>query len=136
MPGLKQISENKFGIEDIADHSAQEKSNQRRSQEELLISSTKRGWIEQFMGQDYNVLYDPPGYGNCQFSALCFAFRSVGLYCSSETLKREVVPYLNSNSVDVFYRGSMRTIPSIDGNGSSLRWWNHFKGNFQHIQCW
>ena len=56
-----------------------------------------------------------------QFSALCFAFRSIGLYCSSETLKREVVPYLNSNSVDVFYRGSMRTIPSIDGNGWSLR---------------
>ena len=43
MPELKQISENKFGIEDIADHPAQEKTNQRRSQEELLISSTKRG---------------------------------------------------------------------------------------------
>ena len=43
MPGLKQISENKFETEHIADHPAKEKPNQRRSQEKLLISLTKHG---------------------------------------------------------------------------------------------
>ena len=35
--------------------------------------------IEQFMKQGY-VVYDPPGDGNCQFSALCFALTNIGLH--------------------------------------------------------
>ena len=36
--------------------------------------------IEQFMKQGYNVVYDPPGDGNCQFSALRFALTNIGLH--------------------------------------------------------
>ena len=99
MPRSKQISEHRFKIEDTADHPAEEKSNQRRFQENLLISLTKRDRIEQFTDQDYNVVYDPPGDGNCQFSAFCFALRNIGLHRSPETLRREVVQYLNSNDI-------------------------------------
>ena len=31
------------------------------------------------MKQGY-VVYDPPGDGNCQFSALCFALTNIGLH--------------------------------------------------------
>ena len=99
MPGSKQISEHKFRTEDIADHPVKEKSNRRRFQEKLLISLTKRGRIEQFTEQGYNVVYDPPGDGNCQFSALCFALRNIGLHRSPETLGREIVQYLNSDDM-------------------------------------
>ena len=91
MTGSKQISEHKFRIEDIADNPVKEKSNRRRFQEKLLISLTKRDRIEQFTEQCYNVVHDPPGDGNCQFSALRFALRNIGLHRSPETLRREVV---------------------------------------------
>ena len=100
MRGSKQISGYKFRIEDIADHPVKEKSNQRRFQEKLLISLTKRDRIEQFTEQGYNVIYDPPGDGKChQLSPLCFALRNIGLHCCSETFRREVAQYLNSNSM-------------------------------------
>ena len=99
MPGSKQISEHKFRIEDIADHTVNEKSNRRRFQEKLLISLTKRDRIEQFTKHGYNVVYDPPGNGNWQVSALCFALRNISLHRSPETLRREVVQYLNSNDM-------------------------------------
>ena len=94
MPGSKQISEQKFRIEDIVDQPVKEKSNRRRFQEKLLISLTKCDRIEQFTDQGYNVVYDPPGDGNCQFSALCFALRNIGLHRSPEYLRIEVVQYL------------------------------------------
>ena len=65
----------------------------------LLISLTKRDRIEQFTEQGYNVVYDPPGDGNSQISALCFALRNISLHCSPKTFRREVVPYLNSNNM-------------------------------------
>ena len=83
MPESKQISEHKFIIEDIADHHVKEKSNQRKFQEKPLISLTKRDRIEQFMEQGYNVVCDSPGDRNCQFSALCFVLRNIGLHRSN-----------------------------------------------------
>ena len=74
------------------------------------------------MKQGY-VVYDPPGDGNCQFSALCFALRNIGSHRSPETLRREIVQYLKSNDMAngiplaFFCRGSRETIPSRDANG-------------------
>ena len=99
MPGSKQISEHQFRIEDIADQPVNKKSNRRKFQEKLLISLTKCDQIEQFTEQGYNVVYDPPGDENCQFSALYFALRNIGLHRSPETLRREVVQHLNSNDM-------------------------------------
>ena len=119
----KQISEHKFRIEGIADHPVKEKSNRRRFQEKLPISFTKRDRIERFPEeQGYNVVYDPLEDGNCQFSALCFALRNIGLHRSPKILRTEVVQYLNrtdmTNGIPLafFCRGSMETIPSRDSN--------------------
>ena len=122
-PGSKLILEHKFRKEDISDHFLKEKSNRRSFQEKLLILLTKRDRIEHFTEQSYNVVYDPPGDGNCQFSALCFALRNIGLHRSPETLRREIVQYLKSNDMAngiplaFFCRGSRETIPSRDANG-------------------
>ena len=51
------------------------------------------------MEQGYNVIYDPPGDGNFQSSTLCFALRNIGLHRSPETLRRDVIQYLNSNEI-------------------------------------
>ena len=51
------------------------------------------------MEQGYNVVYDPPGDGNFQSSTLCFALRNIGLHRSPETLRRNVIQYLNSNDM-------------------------------------
>ena len=81
MPGSKQISEQIQNRRySIADHPVKEKSNLRRFQEKGLISLMNLDQIEQFMKQGYNVVYDPPGDGNCQFSALCFALTNIGLH--------------------------------------------------------
>ena len=52
MPGSEQISEHKFIKEDIIDPPVKKKSN-RRFQEKVLISLTKRDQIEQFTEQGY-----------------------------------------------------------------------------------
>ena len=91
MPGSKQISGHKFRTEDIADHSVKEKSNRRRFEVKLLISLTKPDRMEQFTEQGYNGVSDRPEDGNCQFSALCFALRSISLHRSPETLRKEAV---------------------------------------------
>ena len=98
MPRSKQISGQKFRIEDIHNHPVKEKSNWRGFQERLLISLTKRDRLEQITEQGYNVVYDTQGDGNWQFSALCFALRNVGLHRSPETMRREV-QYLNSSDM-------------------------------------
>ena len=126
MPGSKQISEHKFRIEDIAGNPVNEKYNRRKFQEKLLISLTKRDRIEQFTEQGYIIVYDPPGDGNRQFSALCFALRNIGLHRSPETLRREVVQYLNSNDMTngiplAFFPGFHGNITSRDANGWYFR---------------
>ena len=47
--------------------------------------------------QGYEVLYDPQGDGNCQFSSVAFALRDLHIFRSAETLRNEVVSYLNSH---------------------------------------
>ena len=46
------------------------------------------------------MLYDPPGDGNCQFGALAYLLAKIGIYCSYDTLRNNVVDYLNENPND------------------------------------
>ena len=43
----------------------------------------------------------PPGDGNCQFSGICRILNQLGFQRSPETLRREIVSYLESNPMDV-----------------------------------
>ena len=49
---------------------------------------------------DFSLLYNPPGDGNCQFSALCFWLHRLGIHRSPETVREEIVKYLTNNPND------------------------------------
>ena len=68
-----------------------------------------RGYIE---------FFDPPKDCNCQFSALCFFLRSIGIERSPETLRREILKYLRENPND------------LEGFPLEL-----FAGCLEHFQC-
>ena len=49
---------------------------------------------------DFSLLYNPPGDGNGQFSALCFWLHRLDIHPSPETVQEEVVKYLTNNPND------------------------------------
>ena len=65
----------------------------------LLIPLTHDDRITSFTDQEYQILYDPPGDGNCQLSALVFALRNMGIYRSSITLREDVINYFEENDL-------------------------------------
>ena len=46
---------------------------------------------DRFEEAHFLISYDPPGDGNCQFSVICESLRSVGIDCSEETTREEIV---------------------------------------------
>ena len=63
----------------------------------MLIPITHDECLQSMRDQGYEVLYDPAGDGNCQFSSVAFALRDLHIFRSAETLRNEVVSYLNSH---------------------------------------
>lgn len=45
----------------------------------------------------YVISYDPPKDGNCQFSAISKLLQAIGIFRSNQTLRREIVRYLEAN---------------------------------------
>ena len=57
---------------------------------------------DKFIDRDFGdvglfLLYNPPGNGNCQFEALCFWLSHLGIFRSAETIREEVVQYLEDH---------------------------------------
>ena len=50
--------------------------------------------------QGFDVEYNPPGDGSCQFAALAHQLSALGIFRSAETMRREIVGYLEKNAVD------------------------------------
>ena len=50
--------------------------------------------------QGFKLLYNPPGGGNCQFTALLHQAKRMGTLRSPETMRKEIVEYLKSNPFD------------------------------------
>ena len=47
--------------------------------------------------QGFDITFNPPPDGNCQFSAIVYHLQSIGIYLSAEMLRHEVVSYLINN---------------------------------------
>ena len=45
-------------------------------------------------------MYNPPGNGNCQFAAVVHQLNTLGIFRSPETMRDEIVDYLQNNPVD------------------------------------
>ena len=56
--------------------------------------------LESFIRQGYELIYDPSGDGNCQFSAMVYALAKNGIYRSPATIRNDVITYLTTNDLD------------------------------------
>ena len=79
----------KFRVEDISDipknkivnAKENEKNKERKAyQKSPRIPKTRNDLIGEITGQEYMVTYDPPGDGNCQFSAFCDSLLNCGFF--------------------------------------------------------
>ena len=71
--------------------------------------------IDEITDQGYIVTDDPPGDGNCQFSALCDSLLNFGIFRSPQTLRQDIVNYLIIvESIDVEVVRDFSNIPWDD----------------------
>ena len=99
-PKSGQLQNDWFSVENIADfggHKNRPKKKKNQYQEQLrsMLSDP----IESFDNQGFAVSYNPPGDGNCQFSAICKVLRQFGFERSPASLRAEIVSYLVANPV-------------------------------------
>ena len=78
----------------------EQKRQKHLHRKKFLIPLTRKDRLDPFSERGV-IAFDPPGNGNCQFSALCFFLRSIGIERSPETLRREIVRYLQQNPNDL-----------------------------------
>ena len=60
----------------------------------------KEDYVQGIEDQGFELVYNPPGDGNCQFAALSHQVRKLGILRSPETMRKEIVAYLESNPYD------------------------------------
>ena len=58
------------------------------------------GYLEIIEDQGHKLVYNPPGNGNCQFAALAYHLSSLGILRSPETMREEIVKYLETHPLD------------------------------------
>ena len=57
-------------------------------------------YVKAIKDQGFKLVYNPPRDGNCQFAALSHLARKIGIFRSPETVRKEIVAYLQSNPYD------------------------------------
>ena len=66
-----------------------------------LIPMKQDDYSEIIEDQGYYIVFNPLGDGNCQFAALANQMSALGIFRSQETLRKEIVQYLEENPLDV-----------------------------------
>lgn len=66
----------------------------------FLIPVEKEDYGKIIEDQGFVITYNPPGNGGCQFAALTYQLSGLGILRSPETLRDEIVEYLESNPLD------------------------------------
>ena len=84
-------------IENIAKIKSNPKDNKKSSRSRFLIPLTKNDGPNMIKNQGYELIFDPPGDGSCQFSALTYFLRAFGYQISSSMLRNQVVEYLQNH---------------------------------------
>ena len=81
-------------------HSNQEKQKDTKKSDHRKKFRTvikRQEHYQPFLDQGYEGSFNPAGDGNCQFAALSWFLRHLGILRSEETLRKEIVDYLNNN---------------------------------------
>jgi len=55
---------------------------------------------EEFKSLGYNVVFNPDGNGDCQFSAIAHHLASIGIFRSERTIRDGICQYLEQNPSD------------------------------------
>ena len=79
----------------------------------FLIPVEKEDYGKIIEDQGFVITYNPPGNGGCQFAALTHHLSGLGILRSPETLRDEIVEYLESNPLDHDVFPLVRTAPGI-----------------------
>ena len=96
-PGKTTPTEIWTSVENIANNKTNPKDNKKSSRSQFLIPLTKNDRLNMIKNQGFELIFDPPGDGSCQFSALAY-FRRASVYqVSSSMLRNEVVEYLQNH---------------------------------------
>ena len=93
LPGHRLIK--KVRIENLADCLCEKHS----PSHPLLTPITREEQLRSITEQGYEVLFDPPVDGNCQFSMDAYPLRNLGIFRSTVTLGNDVINYLNTNDI-------------------------------------
>ena len=67
------------------------------NKKKYLIPMTREDNEKQFLEQGYRIIYNPAADGNCQFEALAFFLKNIGIHRSNCSLRDEIVRYLEEN---------------------------------------
>ena len=81
-------------------HSNQDKQKDTKKSDhrkKFRIVMTRQEHYQPFLDQGYEVSFNPGDDGNCQFAALSWFLRHLGILRSEETLRKEIVDYHNNN---------------------------------------
>ena len=54
-------------------------------------------YVKTIEDHGFELVYNPPGDGNCLFSALSHQAKRLGILRSPETMRKKIVDYLKSN---------------------------------------
>ena len=105
LPGADIPTTQWFSLEDVtefpgANSNCEKKASRRKHKERYLIPLTRADHDQEFQRQGYRLIYNPPGDGNCQFSAVSNLLRNFGIHRSPQSLRKELVAYLNENDSD------------------------------------
>jgi len=64
----------------------------------IPFSNHREKFTDMQSEMNFLISYDPPKDGNCQFSALCHELVNIGVLWSAETLRKEIVSFLESHT--------------------------------------
>ena len=83
-----------ISVEDIADLQQKHSDKGRLFRKMFLVPLSNE---QKLIRQGFDITFNPPLDGNCQFSAIVYHLQSIGIYRSAGTLRHEVVSYLINN---------------------------------------
>ena len=66
----------------------------------FIIVMTRDDCTKVIEHQGFQVIYNPRGDGNCQFTVLAHQLNALGIFRSPETMREEIVTYLQNHPVD------------------------------------
>ena len=82
-----------FLVEDIIDLRKQKQERKKIDYQTRPLAMIKEPY-DAFEDQGFFITNNPPGDGNCQFSVICRILNQLGFQRFPETLRREIVSYL------------------------------------------